>query len=260
MRIAVVSSLKDIAGTAIMSCLRQSALPNYVGLHEIESETILSDNLDRQIDADLFIFATRHQSSSGKPSLSCHAPGNWQKAEAGGIDRKLCIAPALLLKHAFLELSKRANGMPFEVTLECTHHGPFLEKPAMFIEIGSSEAQWKDKNAAELIAGIIKEMAKGIDAIMQSNFEIGFGIGGTHYCSTFNKIVQRTSIALGHICPKHMLEKLDRSMIEQAMKKTIPEAKFAVLDWKGLGKEKQRIVDMLNEAGISFRRSDKLLR
>ena len=43
----------------------------------------------------------------------------------------------------------------FDLTLETTHHGPWIETPSMFIEIGSTAVTWGDKRAAELLAGII---------------------------------------------------------------------------------------------------------
>jgi len=90
------------------------------------------------------------------------------------------------------------------------------------------------------------------------NCDVAFGVGGLHYCNNFNKVQLRTNIAIGHICPKYMLEKLDSEMILQAMSKTIPKPSFVLLDWKGLGREKQRIVNLLNELGIEYRRTDQL--
>ena len=31
----------------------------------------------------------------------------------------------------------------YKLTLECTHHGPLIEKPCVFIEIGSTETEWE---------------------------------------------------------------------------------------------------------------------
>ena len=40
----------------------------------------------------------------------------------------------------------------FEVTLETTHHGPLLDTPTLFIEIGSTEEHWGRTDAAEVWA------------------------------------------------------------------------------------------------------------
>ena len=56
------------------------------------------------------------------------------------------------------ELKRRPPGCSFEVTYEVTHHGPYLETPTLFIEIGSSEATWGDRDAARAIARALTEV------------------------------------------------------------------------------------------------------
>ncbi len=36
--------------------------------------------------------------------------------------------------------------------MKCTHHGPSLDVPTMFVELGSSETQWRDSKAAQAVA------------------------------------------------------------------------------------------------------------
>jgi D-aminoacyl-tRNA deacylase len=103
-------------------------------LFTLSGDSIRADHLDDAIQADLFIFATKHQSSQGVLSLSVHVPGNWGQADMGGKERSLCVAPASFIKEGFLALRELNQG--FEVTVEQTHHGPFLSTPSMFIEIG----------------------------------------------------------------------------------------------------------------------------
>ena len=55
-----------------------------------------------------------------------------------------------------------------------------------------------------------------------------------------------------------MLDNLDKEMIKQAVSKTYEKLDFVLLDWKGLGKHKQRIVDILQELRIEYKRTDKL--
>ncbi len=255
MKTAIIASKKDPAGMNIASFLEKENLDKYNSkLYFVEKESIYNENIDKEIEADLFIFATKHRSVKGVDSLSCHAPGNWSKAEAGGINKKLCIAPAVLLKRAFLELNKLGKDLHHEVTLEVTHHGPYLEKPSMFIEIGSDEKNWQNKKAGKIISDVIIKLLKNNN----KDYKVAFGIGGPHYCNTFNKVLLRTDIAIGHICPKYQLENLDKEMISQAIEKTKEKVDFVLLDWKGLGKEKQRIVDLLKELDLEFERTDSL--
>ncbi|MBU0615902.1 MAG: hypothetical protein KJ601_07455, partial [Nanoarchaeota archaeon] len=64
---------------------------------------------------------------------------------------------------------------------------------------------------------------------------------------------------IGHICPKYILPSLTKDMIEQAINKTLPKPSFAVLDWKGLGKDKSRLIEILKELNIEIKRSDQLI-
>ena len=261
MKTAIIVSKKDQAGMNIANFLRDIDLDDLnAELYEVEKESIYNENIDKEIEADLFIFATKHQSAKGVHSLSCHSPGNWDRAEAGGKDRELCVSPALLLKEAFLELNKAGKDTHHEITLEVTHHGPYIEKPCVFIEIGSDEENWINKDAGKIIAEVIVGLLKDIDGIMlnKEGYKVAFGIGGPHYANTFNRRVLEKDIAVGHICPKHMLGMLDKRMILQAIEKTIPKPDFILLDWKGLGKEKQRIVRLLDEMKIEYKRSDLL--
>ena len=261
MKVAIIASRKDIAGMNIASFLEKEDLSKYNSkLYLAEKEPIYCENIAKEIEADLFIFATRHQSAKGVHSLSCHCPGNWDIAEAGGKDGELCVAPAVLLKEAFLELNRLGKDMHHEITLEVTHHGPYLEKPCMFIEIGSDEENWRNKESGKVISGVILFLLKNIDQIMKNEkrHRIAFGIGGPHYANTFSRRMLDGNIAIGHICPKHMLNKLDGEMIKQAIQRTNEKADFVLLDWKGLGKEKQRIINLLEELRINYKRTDQI--
>ena len=94
--------------------------------------------------------------------------------------------------------------------------------------------------------------------VNKKNYRIAFGIGGPHYAKTFNRRILETDISIGHICPKYMLENLNKEMILQAIEKTKEKVDFILLDWKGLGKEKQRIKKILDELKIEYKRSDKI--
>jgi len=225
-----------------------------IKLYTVSKESIFNEHIDKKINADLFIFATTHRSKAGIPSLSVHSPGNWSKAELGGEDNKLCIAPASYLKLAFIELNELGKDLDFEIVNEVVHHGPYLEKPVFFIEIGSSEKQWSIKEAGAAIAKtIINVLSKEIP-----KFKIAIAIGGLHTCSNFNKIVLNTDIALGQICPKYMLEFLDKEMLEQAIEKTQEKVDFILLDWKGLGQYKEKIKKLVEEINLPVKKTKEI--
>ena len=275
-QIAIVSSSKDPAGINIRNNLIelfdfQKADEKFDGncifqnnkisnkilkLYLTSSELVYSENIDKKIDADALIFASKHRSKENTPSFAVHSIGNWGKAELGGEERKLCPSSAVLVKNLFLELNENGGNSGFEITMEATHHGPYVEKPAVFAEIGSTEKEWNDKNNGEIVAKTIMDGIRNAN----KNYRVAVGVGGQHYCSNFNKIALRTNIALSHICPKYALQNLDEELIKQSIEKTKEKIDFILLDWKGLGTEKQRIVGMLNNLSLEFKRADHILR
>ncbi|MFH1642585.1 MAG: D-aminoacyl-tRNA deacylase [Nanoarchaeota archaeon] len=258
MKTAIIISKQDPAGVNIAECLTDYSLEELdAKIYPQEKESIYCEEIDKEINADLFIFATKHQSIKGVNSLSCHCPGNWGKAEAGGKDKNLCIAPALYIKEIFLLLN-RLNTLDFEVTMECTHHGPYLDKPSFFIEIGSNNEQWTNIDAGKIIAQVIIEFLKKLKNNAIKTYEVAVGIGGTHYLSKLNKFQLNSYIAIGHTCPKHMLKELDEKMIIQSIEKTTPKPDFMLLDWKGLGKEKANIIELLTRLRIPFKKTNDI--
>ena len=267
MKTAIIASKKDIAGLNIRDSLINLydfkeigeqfegnpvfQLNENVKLYTTEKDSIHCENIDKEIQAELFIFATKHESKAKIPSLSVHTQGNWSKAEFGGKDKQLCISPACYLKQGLIKLNELGKETKFDIIQECTHHGPYLEKPSMFIEIGSSEEQWKNKPAADIIAKTIH----GIVTKKPKQCKAAFGIGGLHHTPNFKKIILNSDIALGHVCPKYMLEYLDKSLIQQAIQKTYPKAEMIILDWKGLKEFKQRIKTMMQEFDLEVKRT-----
>ncbi|MBI2658013.1 hypothetical protein HYX08_04955 [Candidatus Woesearchaeota archaeon] len=274
MNVAIISSSKDPAGVNIRKNLIElfgfeessdkfDNNPIYeleiqnkiIRLYLINDELIFSERIDKKIDADAFVFASKHRSKENTKSFAVHAIGNWGNPDFGGQEKKLCPSSAVLLKNLFLELNNTAKDYGYELTMEATHHGPYTEKPAVFVEVGSTEAEWSDAENGKIIA---KTIMNGLKNENQS-YKIAVGIGGPHYCNNFNKLALRTDIAFSHICPKYHLDKLDEDLVKQAIEKTKEKLDFVVLDWKGLGAEKQRIVDMLKSMNLEYKRTDQIL-
>ena len=273
MHFAIVVSKADQAGMNIKQCLIELGFEetkdsfedsvvyefkgekNKIKMYTVEKESIYNEDIDKKINADFFIFATKHQAASGIHSLSAHTAGNWGKADFGGQERKLCMAPASFLKNALIQLHELAVNHKYEIIQECTHHGPYLEKPSMFIEIGSDSNHWLNKDSGVIIGKAIIHLTTQEIEIC----EAAFGIGGLHHTPIFTKIMDRSKIAFGHVCPKYNLHNLDREMIVQALEKTSEKVQHIILEWKGMGKEKDRIVNLLNEMNLEFKQAEKFL-
>ncbi|MAH43721.1 D-tyrosyl-tRNA(Tyr) deacylase [archaeon] len=250
MEYEVIISKKDPASMNIGNALKE--LDYHGKLHVIQERSIYSKDLDHE--ENFLIFATKHESTSLKKTLTVHNPGNWGKADLGGKDFNLPPSTASILKQAFLEL-KTNNNLDYETSGEATHHGPELNTPSLFIEIGSSNLQWKDPKAAEVIAkSIISLTSKKIP-----KYKTAIGIGGGHYMPSFNKVLERTNIALSYICPKHNLELLNEDLLQQAIKNTTEKVDFILLDWKGLGLEKEKIKKLTENLNLPVKRSQNVL-
>ena len=230
-------------------------LPSNSFIHHVTSPVehtcVYCENVDEGLDADILIFVTTHSSASGIKSLSLHTQGNWSKAELGGKDRELAPCPALYLKEGFKKMVEICDLEDFSVIQECTHHGPSVGKPSIFIEIGSCEKEWGIEKAGQINASVIKH----IISCEPKKVRTAVGIGGLHHTPNFRKIQLGSEIAIGHVCPKYMLEELDVSMLKQALEKTVPKSDLVIADWKGLGSHKEKVKDMVEELGVEFKKT-----
>ncbi len=268
----IVASKKDKAGINIVTQLSQfkenpilsswGSKPSF-DFYLVEDEIIYTENLNLEKinQYDFVIFASRHRSEKKEKTLSIHSPGNFRTAELGGEPEKVCFSSALFNKFIFIKLEEHAKkaGIDYNVTLECTHHGPLISKPCVFIEIGSTETEWTDRRAGFVIAKTIQET---IEEFKENKYrEIAIGIGGPHYCPGFNKLQLKSNVAISHIIPQYVMPITEKSILE-TIKKTIEPVDFVVVDWKGLGKSEQRqsIIDMLEENYIQWKKTSDITR
>jgi D-aminoacyl-tRNA deacylase len=218
-------------------------------LARFEGMIVFPPDLDSFFNPQAYIFLSRHSAESGIASLTAHTTGNFaSEAKFGGIAKELSRADPALVKNYLMALWKRkerAEG--YEITMEATHHGPTsLQKPVMFVELGSSEKYWGDKKAAAVVA----------DALMESLTEkriwsrVAIGFGGTHYPEKFTRMMIEEDTAFSFIAPKHALEFIDDRMVGHMVQRTAAPVRQAVLDWKGLGPHKDKIVGLVKQFGL----------
>jgi D-aminoacyl-tRNA deacylase len=216
----------------------------------VNTEIVKTQFLDSLVKPQLFIFLSRHSSAQGIPTLSVHTPGNISEAKFGGKPKKVSISPANALRSSLLEMAKLTSkqSLSYEVSYECTHHGPSLAAPAMFVELGSSPQQWKDLKAAEVVA----EAAVAAVSEFSNCSSVALGIGGPHYNKKFTTMAITGHWAFGHMIPKYALSNIDVWMIKQCLEKTLEPVDSVVLDWKGIkGEHKSIIIAALEELGIN---------
>jgi D-aminoacyl-tRNA deacylase len=218
-------------------------------LARYEGMIVLPPDLDEFFNPQAYIFLSRHSAESGIASLTAHTTGNFAAdAKFGGNGRELGRADPALLKNYMIALwSRRGMVEGYEITMEATHHGPTaLQKPVLFVELGSSVKYWGDQKAAAVVA----------EALMESLTErriwsrVAIGFGGTHYPEKFTKMVIEEETAFSFIVPKYALEQVDEGMMGQMLQRTNSPVKQAVLDWKGLGPHKEKIVGLVKQFGL----------
>ncbi len=266
MRFAITYYKNNIAGRNIVERFRELAFAPQVPIIELKKETIFSKNINSKKypelnNIDFLVFASTHRSERNFPSLCLHAPGNWRSAELGGQPGKVCKTSAYILKYLFQEFEKNFNEeknnliQEYNLTLEVTHHGPLIDIPCCFIEVGSSEEQWKDEKAATIVAKTILSL-QNFNNQLTENWIPAIGIGGPHYAPTFNKIQLNSKYAIGHIIPEYTLP-LTENILREAEEKTLEQIKEVLVDWKGCGNSEQRqeVLKIIEKSGLKCQRT-----
>ncbi len=221
---------------------------NEIRMVEVAGRIIDAESLTDVVDVPI-IFLSRHSSSMGIPAFTVHPEGNWSvEASLGGRPKALSIAsPVGMLKA--LKSIKKMNDTKLEVTYEATHHGPLVNSPSFFVELGGNEDTIANKDLARLLAGAV---ARSIESDADSGYEkIAVGFGGMHYPKKFTTLALEGKYAFSHIMSKHSIGSTD--MIEQAFARSDPRAEIAVMEWKGIkGADREVIIRELARLGIDY--------
>ena len=171
-------------------------------------------------------FLSRHKSASERPSLTVHPVGNWGAADYGGTPGAVSGTAPEWMTGLLLAISRTAPA-GYQACFEATHHGPLLETPAFFVEIGSDESRWELREPAEVLARALLELkpASGTPLV---------GIGGGHYTPRFSDVALLREACFGHMVPKYALEHLTPELLQSALEHSGAEAIY--LHRKGMPK------------------------
>ncbi len=257
-KVTIVCSTKDRASqnikNSILSLRKWDSLPEEnipvfeykdFRLVEIGESLIIQDGLDKKLSglgypASQLIFASKHRSKDMRPILTVHSTGNVNEAKFGGAPKTLSHAAPQAVRSLLRSLKMLAEKEEYDVTLECTHHGPSdLDIPSVFIEVGSNEAQWLDDVAGRIVA-------EAILLLKDSDSPVAVGFGGTHYAPRQTALILSTDITFGHIFPSHTLDELNEIMINQAFLKSGGD--FAYFDRKSMKREQREKLSKIIEA------------
>ncbi len=233
MTVLIVSSAEDPASTHIKRCLleptpweehgifyntpvyRHSSLKNLV-MVTIPDKKIRHENIDIEVHdqlsltPDIAIFLSRHRSKTGEPTLTVHPIGNFSDAQFGGQPKTLVSAAPKMMTHLLRLIAKnlKKTDLAYKVCYEVTHHGPFLQIPTLFVEVGSTEVQWQQKEPACVIATSLLEMLPLYQSEndFPKDIPVIIGIGGGHYAPRFTEITLQKNVAFGHMIPTYKID------------------------------------------------------
>ena len=178
---------------------------------------IHDEDLDRRLppairaERPTLVFPSIHRSEQNVSSLTVHPLGNpGPTADVGGAPGRLVPTDPLRMAAALRALSEGAGALGVPVTFEATHHGPALELPAFFLEIGYGAEAGPPDPAVALLARVLPELTPSVGD------RVALALGGGHYAPHFTELVLSRRWAVGHILSKHALEVADRGVVAAA--------------------------------------------
>jgi len=214
-----------------------------------------------ELNPDLLIFASRHTSKTTRPAFLVHTTGNWtEDVNFGGESQDLSKTSALLHKAGFFSLIEQdfpPQLEKFSIDIEVTHHGPTrLEKPLIFMELGSKKEEWIISEAGELLAKvIINTIFKYLELKEEKSDIIGLGFGGAHYAPNFHRLLRNKNVAMSFICPKYYIQQLNKDLIKKMIRNTLEKIDYFIIDWKGTNSDdKKYLIPLLEEFEIPIKK------
>lgn len=215
----------------------------------LEKEQVYADFLD-SIDTDLFVFASKHYSKAGEQAFTVHSIGNFATADYGGKPMSLSPTHAGAIKAAMACFKSEVDSkkLDFKVSFEVTHHGPYLTKPSVFVELGSNETGWNNQLGGEVTAKAV------MAACNAPPIKGTVCIGGPHYAPNFTKKFFEGGLNPTFIIPKHHVGSLTKDLLRQAVEKSIGGIEGIALDWKGLGTHKELVKSVLEGFDLPVKR------
>ncbi|HID71161.1 MAG TPA: hypothetical protein EYP29_00245 [Thermoplasmata archaeon] len=172
------------------------------------------------------VFLSRHKSEKGLRSLTVHPTGNFKKPLFGGKERDFSFSEPYYQSFALRTLFKFWKSQnelkDFSISFEATHHGPYLNTPGFFIEIGSTEKEWNRKEAGALLGATVFETLNkwASEKTKKEKRTTAIGVGGGHYAPRFSQYAVGKDYDFGHIVPGYACETLDPELCQKLIERT----------------------------------------
>lgn len=222
----------------------------------IREHHLFVDDIDRKVadalavTADAVVYLSKHRAASGQNSLTVHPIGNWHAAEFGGRPSEVVPSAPGLMTDALRRLAAEGPSLGYPATFEATHHGPYLETPTFYVEVGSGPGSWADPRAAAILA-------RTVLAATDPGYPVALGVGGGHYVPRVTDVALARQVSFGHLVPSHALEPPNHPALERAIDRT-RGARYAYFHRKALPKPLLRELEtFFRERGVEpVRESD----
>lgn len=224
----------------------------------LQHQHIRAEHIDRDAEAfgfkpDVVVFPSVHSAKSGIPALTVHPIGNYHEAQYGGEEGRLAPACPKLMSDTLRSIRKNCDIPDYNICFEVSHHGPFIETPTYFLEIGSDESCWGRKDAAEIQSKVLREVRE------LNDYPDVIGIGGGHYAPRFTELALSSKVNFGHMLPNYQMEGRDDEDIARCIKLALEASntKMAYLHRKSMkGAQAARIIALGESVGCEFMKSE----
>lgn len=182
-------------------------------IHDDRLETLLPPSV--RAAGPTLVFPSVHRSESGAPCFTVHPLGNFgAAAEVGGVPHALVPAAPRLMTDALRRLAAAGEAAGLEATFESTHHGPVVQLPAFFAEIGYGTLPEPPSAAVRELTRVLGELA------VDPRDRVVVGVGGGHYAPHFTDLALKRRWAFGHLVSRHTLLAIDARTAALAMQAT----------------------------------------
>lgn len=183
------------------------------------------------------IFISRHEMANPRPLFTVHTPGSWPDVS---------ISNPPLTSSIFRTLCKLAYE-PYTCAFEATHHTPNTSYvSATFVEVGSTENEWKDRKAVETLAQAVEEV---LNSQIKPNTP-AMAIGDLHYVTVTDPVL-KGELDLGHVIPKYV--DISLQVVQNAYLKHTTPIERAILFKKNVkNPARSEIIEFLKSRGVEI--------
>lgn len=223
-------------------------------LAEVKGPLVSADFADRAFVAppgehfDRALFLSRHSAASGLTALTVHPIGNFGlETRVGGGPRTLAPPDPPAMTALLRALMTEAAPLGINATFEATHHGPRMDIPSLFVEVGSGPEDWENKSYCGAVARAI--ILAYLPASLPPPGPGSLGLGGGHYHPRHSDRARHAGEAFGHLIPAYALAGTDEATLRTAAEQS--RATSVVVDRRSEPAAVDRAAAFLESLGLA---------